>query len=288
MSLDGFEWSGNPNIQLLIASNHILHQHSLVDAFGHISIRHPNHSDQYIIAGYDPGAPALISRVEHFIEYWIDGSRSVRPNAPKGYSERFIHGEIYKKYPGVNCVVHSHSEKVIPFMSAGIAIKPIFHMAGFLGGKGPPVFDVTKLYRDVPSEQYTPDMLIKCAFSGSKLAETFLNEKSGAEVPACPVVLQKKHGFTCVGETIQTAVYRAIYLQKNSAMLKEALDLAGGDPVNVTYLSEEEAQGCAKMNKLTEDKAFRLWLKEVEVNRLYRNDDGIPDSLPVGGMQDDV
>jgi hypothetical protein len=37
-------------LRLLIRANHILHHHALVDAFGHISIRHPLNRDQYLIA----------------------------------------------------------------------------------------------------------------------------------------------------------------------------------------------------------------------------------------------
>ncbi|KAF2735326.1 arad-like aldolase/epimerase [Polyplosphaeria fusca] len=273
---------------LLIASNHILHEHSLVDAFGHISIRHPTNPSQYIIAGYDPGAPALMSSSRDFITYHVSDSSPVHPNAPKGYSERFIHGEIFRVHPKVNCVVHSHSDAVLPFTATGMPLRPIYHMAGFLAKHGktlPPHFIIDGAYA-MCAGKHTPDMLIRDALLGTMLALQLKvpegEEVDGDEEPYLPVVLQPKHGFTCVGSSIQRAVYRAIYTQKNCELVKSALDAAGGKEIE--YLSAREAQACAKMNVLCEDKAFRLWLREVEVNPLYRNEEGVPRDLPVGGM----
>ncbi|KAF2193699.1 arad-like aldolase/epimerase [Zopfia rhizophila CBS 207.26] len=274
-------------LQLLISANHILHHHGLVDAFGHISIRNPLNSSEYIIAQYNPGAPALVSSLDDFIEYNVDDSTPAYEPQPKGYSERFIHGEIFRRFPSVNCIVHSHSEKVISFTVAGATIKPVFHMAGFLGAEGPPIFDATGVYNnEYPHEKdYQPDMLVKNALLGTHLADKF-SKIPDSKTLDYPVVLQRKHGFTCVGDSIQNAVYRAIYLQKNCVLMKDAMDLNSGRLSNLDYLTPEEAEACAKMNEATADKAFRLWLREVEVNLLYRNEEGVPKELPVGGMKE--
>jgi ribulose-5-phosphate 4-epimerase/fuculose-1-phosphate aldolase len=123
----------NPQLKRnLITANHILHYHGIVDAYGHISIRHPQNAEIYIMCGYM--APALVRSSDDLIEYWIKDSSTVDPNAKKGYSERFIHGEMFRMYPEVNCVVHSHAEDVLPYVAAAeIPMVPIFHMAGFLG-----------------------------------------------------------------------------------------------------------------------------------------------------------
>lgn len=57
----------------------------------------------------------------------------VDPSSKKGYQERFIHSEIYKKFPNINSVVHSHSDAVLPYTMSGVPMKPTFHIAGFLG-----------------------------------------------------------------------------------------------------------------------------------------------------------
>ena len=60
----------------LITANHILHHHGVVDAYGHISIRHPQNRDIYIMSGYI--APALVSSRDDLIEYWVKDSEPVR------------------------------------------------------------------------------------------------------------------------------------------------------------------------------------------------------------------
>jgi ribulose-5-phosphate 4-epimerase/fuculose-1-phosphate aldolase len=78
-------------------------------------------------------APGVVSCSEDLIEYYVSDGSTVDPNAKKGYSERFIHGEMFKKFPEVNCVIHSHAEAVLPYVTSGIPLLPVFHMAGFLG-----------------------------------------------------------------------------------------------------------------------------------------------------------
>lgn len=262
-------------LRLLIRANHILHQHGLVDAFGHISIRHPIHQDQYIIAAYDPGAPALVSSARDFITYHISDSSPVDANAPQGYSERYIHGEVLKCFPHANCVIHSHSEVVIPFTLGNMDVKPVFHMAGFMSSSPLPIFDISHTYANLST--YQPDMLIKTQALGAALAEKLSDEQ--------PVVLQHKHGFTTFGESVEEAIYKAIYTQTNCRLLKDAIDLAGGEAGNVAYLTGEEAEACKVMNRKCQDKSFRLWLREVQVNPLYANDEGEPEKGEVAGMK---
>ena len=78
-------------------------------------------------------APALVSSPSDLIHYHVGDSSPVDTQAKKGYQERFIHSEIYKKFPEINSVVHSHSEAVLPFTMNGVPMKPAFHIAGFLG-----------------------------------------------------------------------------------------------------------------------------------------------------------
>lgn len=259
-------------LRLLIRANHILYHHGLVDAFGHVSVRHPLEPDQYILAAYDPGAPALVKSRNDFIVYYISDSQPVDKDAPQGYSERFIHGEVLKKFPNATCVVHSHSESVIPFTLAGTEVRPVFHMAGFMGPDPLPIFDITKIYAN--HTDYEQDMLVKSSELGQALAETLSDTQ--------PVVLQHKHGFTTFGDSIEKAVSQAIYTQTNCGLLAQAISLAGGDVNKVDHLTPEQAKACAIMNEKTQDKSFRLWLREVQVSPLYQNEEGEPEQVVVG------
>src|SRR5208282_2576012 len=84
------------------------------------------------------------------------------------YSERFIHGEIYKVRPDVISIVHTHASPLIPFGVTATKLRPIYHMGGFLG-VGVPVFEI----REAGG---ITDMLIRTPDLGRALAKT-LNAK---------------------------------------------------------------------------------------------------------------
>lgn len=283
----------------LISANHILHHHGVVDAYGHVSIRHPTEPSLYIMCGFL--APALVSSPADLIHYRISDSSPVDPQAGKGYSERFIHGELYKRFPRVNCVIHSHAEEVLPYVVTGVKLRSVYHMAGFLGGEaqGVRVFDIDPLYRD--GEQR--DMLVNNSRVGAALAEMFADTsptKSGTDLtssrgsPDQAVVLTRRHGFTAVGRDIVTAVYRAIYTRINAEVQTKAMAIAkiapgghdhvsqgGGageshaQPEKLEFafqgLTAEQGKGCAVMNESYQEKPWRLWVREVERLPLYEN-----------------
>src|SRR5437660_5273774 len=97
-------------IEELVIANHILFDQGVVDAFGHISVRHDKRPDRFLLArNMAPG------RVEpdDIIEFTLDGE-AVNAAGRKVYLERFIHGEIYRKRSDAMSVVHSHSHSVVP------------------------------------------------------------------------------------------------------------------------------------------------------------------------------
>ena len=255
---------------MLVTANHILHFHGAVDGFGHISVRHPERPDVYIMCGYMP--PALVENADDLIEYYVDGSAPVDPNAKKGYSERFIHGEVFKRYPDVQCVVHSHAEAVLPYVTSTVPLLPMYHMGGFLGTEVP-VWDIAPLYED----SYQQDMLVNNERLGASLAAKFSSSSTGT-APEKNVVLMKRHGYTTHGKDIATAVYRTVYtlinagVQTNATLVQAASSEAGlVDTATVSGLSERHAKDCQTMTEATQDKSWRLWVREVEASPLYRN-----------------
>jgi ribulose-5-phosphate 4-epimerase/fuculose-1-phosphate aldolase len=122
--LDDLHWA-------LITSSHILHNHGIFDAYGHVSVRNPDNLDHFLMPRNTP--PALISSVDDIVEYKIEDASPVEKDAPAGYGERCIHSEIYKKFPGVNAVLHCHATDVLPFTISEVPLKACIHTAGFLG-----------------------------------------------------------------------------------------------------------------------------------------------------------
>lgn len=115
----------------LITANHILHYYSVVDAYGHISVRSPEDASQFILSGNR--APAIVASPDDFVTYHVANASSVDPDAPKGYIERYIHSEVYKRFSNVSCVIHAHAEDVLAYANSGVPMKPVFHMVGYLG-----------------------------------------------------------------------------------------------------------------------------------------------------------
>ena len=225
----------------VVTGNHILFQQGVVDAFGHLSVRHDKDPTKYIMARHL--APGLVT-AEDLVTFDLD-SNPVGDTSQRYYSERFIHGEIYKARPEVIAVVHCHAPELIPFGVTKASLRPIYHMSGFLGA-GVARFEI----RDAGG---MTDMLVRTPALGKALALS-LGDK--------PIVLMRGHGATMVGETIKQVVYRAIYAARNAGLQMEALRL--GD---VTYLESEEAAKAAATNDKAMERAWGLWEREARDTR---------------------
>src|SRR5207249_11955311 len=88
--------SGGPvsaeQIADLAAASRVLVAHGVVDAFGHVSMRHPHAPERYLMARSI--APGLVTP-DDIMEYDLD-SNPCNANGRSSFLERFIHGEIYK------------------------------------------------------------------------------------------------------------------------------------------------------------------------------------------------
>jgi Class II Aldolase and Adducin N-terminal domain len=94
-------------IEDLIAANRILAMQGVVDAMGHVSVRHNRDPNRYLLSL--ARAPELVTEAD-IMEYDLD-SNPVRDPGRRQYSERYIHGEIYKLRPDVVAVVHAYGKR---------------------------------------------------------------------------------------------------------------------------------------------------------------------------------
>lgn len=222
-------------IEDLVSANHILADQGVVDAYGHVSVRHDRNAGRYLLAR--DLAPALVSG-DDILEYDLD-SNPIEAKGRSQYLERFIHGEIYRARPDVKAVVHNHSPAVIPFSLSKVPLRPVFHMAAFVIA-GVPVFDAP---RDLGIHQ----LLIASPQLGQALART-LGEK--------PAVLIRGHGATVVGTSLPMAVGRSVYLERSARIQAQALALGG----ELTYLDPEAARAMADN---AYPRAWDLWKRKV-------------------------
>ena len=89
----------------LSIANRILANEGILDAFGHVSVRHPTNPGRFLLSRHR--APELVDPSD-ILEYTLD-TEPVEPTTLRHYGERVIHGCIYQARPDVHAVCHHHS-----------------------------------------------------------------------------------------------------------------------------------------------------------------------------------
>src|SRR5438132_13545778 len=131
-------------IQDLVIANRILAKEEVVDAYGHVSIRHPDNPKRFLIAC--SLAPELVT-ADDIVELDLDG-QPLREDGRALYLERFIHAAIFEARPDVMAVVHAHAEDTLPFgIADGTKLKPVIHSGSFIGLEVP-VWDIADAFGD--------------------------------------------------------------------------------------------------------------------------------------------
>ena len=132
----------------------------------------------------------------------------------------------------------------------------------------------------------------------ANIVKNFVTSASPQPVdfPSYPTVLMRGHGFTCIGTTIEQAVYRAVYtctnarVQTTSLLMQGTYNLShiaerfsGGEDKtspakqeDIKYLSDREARDTWTANQGHAERPWKLWCAEVENSTLYQNDLGPP------------
>lgn len=223
----------------MVLANKILVYHKVVDGFGHISARHPEYPERFLLA--KRVAPGLVVEND-IIEFDLKAEPITEKDAPT-FLERFIHSEVYTKREDVQSVVHSHSPMMVAMGAVGKGVfQPICHTCGFLGG-GTPLFEI----RDTAGDE--TNLLITNRNLGKALADSLAQSN---------VVLMRGHGSTTVGESVQQAVYRAVYSEINARIQLSAQAL--GTP---TFLTSGEAEAAEETAQLQVERTWSYWVDLV-------------------------
>ena len=182
-------------------ANRILAHQGVLDAFGHVSARHPGDPKRYLLSR--SRAPELVEPND-ILEYTLD-SKPVEETGTPLYSERVIHGEIFKARPDVMCVVHHHAPAFMPLVITGIDYVPVFHL-GAAGGSRPPFWDQREEFGDT-------NLLVVKPEEGASLAKRL--DKHW-------MVLMNRHGVTVAGTSVRDAVFRCVFSCLNARFQIEA------------------------------------------------------------------
>jgi HCOMODA/2-hydroxy-3-carboxy-muconic semialdehyde decarboxylase len=201
-------------IEDLVAANRILSAEEVVDAYGHVSARHPDNPKRFLLSR--ARAPAAIEAGD-IMEFTLEGE-AVDARGRSPYLERFIHGAIYEARPEIQSVVHNHSHNVIPFGVTGTKLRPLQHTFAGIGHEVP-IWDTQAKFGDT-------NMLVSDMAMGRDLARG---------LGANPTALMRGHGCVAVAESIREAVNIAVYLNVNAELQMKAMALG-----KITFLSKGE------------------------------------------------
>lgn len=187
----------------LVIANRVLAQIGAVDAYGHVSVRHPTESNRFLLSC--SRSPRLVDRSD-ILQFDLEGRVIGTDNRPQ-YSERFIHAAIYAAREDVGAVVHGHPRLLLPFSVADVRIRPIFMTADEFGANVP-LWDIRTTFGA------GTNMLITNLDQGRDLAGAFGQDTR--------VVLLRGHGFVAAGRSASQLIRMCKALLDNAALQLEA------------------------------------------------------------------
>jgi len=168
---------------------------------GHVSFRLPDDPGLFFMKAHSLGLDEITPR--NILTIDLEGN--VVAGSARRHSEVYIHSEILKARPDVNCVIHTHPAYSIAFSATGRPLKA-YSQPGAL------------FYGEVGS--YTDTIaLIRTHAMGAGVAHALGPHRA---------VLLKSHGVVVTGKTIEEAVIGTLMLE-NAAMI-QMLTEAAGDP----------------------------------------------------------
>lgn len=168
---------------------------------GHISFRLPDNPGLFFMKAHSIGLDEIT--MQNILTIDLEGN--VVAGTARRHSEVYIHSEIFKARPDINCVIHTHPTYTIALSATGRPLK-CYSQPGalFYGALG--------TYDDTIN-------LIRTHAMGAGVARA-LGRGRG--------VLLKNHGVVVTGATIAEAVIGTIMLE-NGAMVQLLVE-AAGDP----------------------------------------------------------
>jgi ribulose-5-phosphate 4-epimerase/fuculose-1-phosphate aldolase len=191
----------------LVLANRILSDPSvgiLDPSGGHVSVRHPNNPNSYLVAVGASGSVTDKDVIER------DFTKP-EPNT-MGLA---IDDEIYRANPNVMAVLYAQTPEIVTF-TRGVALRPVVNGAAFIGD-GLPVFNISTLDPKQPL-----------------LSNPALGHGVAAALGTRPAVLLSGHGFVMTGRSIYNVVGTSYQMRQNARIQQMAHALRG----KVSYLNE--------------------------------------------------
>ena len=224
----------------LVIANRVMARIGAVDAYGHVSVRHPEDPAKYLISRSI--SPEFVCK-EDVLELPLDGEAADGARR-RTYRECFMHSEIYKARADVMAVVHGHAKEILPFSVSNIPLRPVFFGTNECGSEIP-VWDIRDEFGDT-------DLLIRDEPRGEAAARALGVRRA---------MLLRGHGMICAGRSVMHLVRIARSLLTNADMYMAALRLGP-----VTEMSPGEI--AARDSSVSDDEApatLRGWDYEAKM-----------------------
>jgi L-fuculose-phosphate aldolase len=166
---------------------------------GHISFRLPDDPGLFFMKAHSIGLDEIT--MANILTIDLEGN--VVAGTARRHSEVYIHSEIFKTRPDVNCVIHTHPTYSIALSATGRPLK-CYSQPGAM------FFEALGMYDDTIN-------LIRSHAMGAGVAHALGPGRA---------VLLKNHGVVVTGATIDEAVIGTIMLE-NGAMVQLFAEAAG-------------------------------------------------------------
>ena len=219
----------------LVIANRVLALENVVDAYGHVSVRHPARPHRFLLSR--SRSPFLVDPSD-ILEFTLEG-KVVGDDDRAPYLERFIHAAIYEARPEVGAVVHAHAEDILPFsISKTTRLQAVIGSGSNLG-HDVPVWDIREKFGD------GTNLLVTNMDHGRDLARRL------AENTVC---LMRGHGFAAAESSLQEVVRMAVYLPRNARVQMAAMRMGDINP-----LSFNEIEIKRSAHRPSSPEAWRAW-----------------------------
>ena len=166
---------------------------------GHISVRVPDNPKLFYMKPHSVGLDEIT--MANILTIDLEGT--VVAGKARRHSEVYIHSEIFKARPDVNCVIHAHPPYSVALSASGHPVKA-YSQPGAL------FYDAVGTYDDTIA-------LIRTHAMGAGVAKALGPHRAA---------LLKSHGTALTGKTIEEAVIGAIMLE-HAAMVQMTVEAAG-------------------------------------------------------------
>jgi len=215
----------------IVLAHRILVGQGVMEAFGHVSARHPEMPERFLLPA--ACAPSMVG-VDDILEFNMEG-RPIHPTDTKLFSESIIHAAIYRARPDVMAVAHHHSPSIMPFCVTGVELKPVSQTGAAMGAHVP--------FWDSRTEFGDTKLLVVTSEEADSLARAL-----GPNW----LVLMRRHGATVVGQSLREMVFRAVHSCRDADYQLQGRALGPIDPLTP---KEQELAG----GQLRPDPINRCW-----------------------------